>query len=214
MKRYFVMIGSIILISSLLSISCKKAATNSDKDIRIEQLKASNEFRVFEEIFSSELRGIDYSAARFIDVDKNLSSIHIPVKRNGNVVAAVIAFPKEVTGAFELVYQDNSHALSGTGSIYQRTTDKAVRRIFVVNNKILGSNMLTEETTTVNGLTGEYLLAAEEGCGFLCRLDRCYNAVKAEFPGDTACGLLDIFYGVCTAATTTTCLIKMARGEY
>lgn len=214
MKKCFRRISGTILVLSVLMVACRKSASKEIRDDRIERLKSSKEFGIFEQAFSSRLQGLDYSAARYVSLNENLSSIHIPIKRNGNVVAAVIAFPKERPGAFELVYQDNSGALGGSGIIYQQTADKTLRRIFVENNRIVGSNILAEKSTTVSPFTGEYPLTVEEDCRFLCRLDRCYNAVKAQFPGDTACSLLDIFYGVCTAATTTTCLIKMARGEY
>lgn len=148
---------------------------------------------------------VDIDAARIVPVDKTGAVIHIPVLEQKNVAAAIIGLPVG-KGQYELLYQDNRAALSGTGNIFLYTSSNELfGRIDVKNGKIK-----LFETENMPAFTMQNTDAARIDCGFLCRLNRCYTALKAQFPTEVVCDLLDLFFGVCTSATITSCLIKMA----
>lgn len=146
---------------------------------------------------------VDVDAARIVPVEKAGAIIHIPVIEQKNVAAAIIGLPSG-GGQYELLYQDNRAALSGTGNIFlYSSSNELFGRIDLKNGRIrsVETENMPASMMSNNG--------ARINCGFLCRLGKCYTAVKAQFPGEVICDLLDIFMGVCTSATVTTCLIKM-----
>jgi hypothetical protein len=147
---------------------------------------------------------VDIDAARIVPVDNVGAMVHIPVIEQKNVAATIIGLPSG-KGQYELLYQDNRAALSGTGNIFLYTSSNELfGRIDLKNGKI--KSMETENMPAASMRNNG---AMRVDCGFLCRLNKCYTAVKAQFPGEVVCDLLDIFMGVCTSATVTTCLIKM-----
>ncbi len=146
---------------------------------------------------------VDVDAARIVPVEKAGAMIHIPVIEQKNIAGSIIGLPSG-GGQYELLYQDNRAALSGTGNIFLYTSSNELfGRIDLKNGKIrsVETENMPAAMMSNNG--------ARIDCGFLCRLNKCYTAVKAQFPGEVICDLLDIFMGVCTSATVTTCLIKM-----
>jgi len=209
-----------LLVSFLLILflsNCKKEASPIQSDTRLVKLTESSAFKKFEEKYAGYLEGIDFKSVRFVNLDKDLSSIHIPVIRNNQIVAAIIALPLDFKGNYELVFQDNSAVQKGTGIIYQYTSSNYVRRLDIANNKIMSVEGGRAPRRTNGGLMNpndEFLPPLDDGCGFWCRLDKCYNETKSQFPGDTMCSVLDIFMGVCTSATVVSCLVKMANGQY
>jgi hypothetical protein len=146
---------------------------------------------------------VDVDAARIVPVEKEGAIIHIPVIEQKNVAASIIGLPSG-GGQYELLYQDNRAALSGTGNIFLYTSSNELfGRIDLKNGRI---RSVETENMPAAMMSNS---GARVDCGFLCRLSKCYTAVKAQFPGEVICDLLDIFMGVCTSATVTTCLIKM-----
>lgn len=148
---------------------------------------------------------VDIDAARIVPVDKTGAVIHIPVLEQKNVAAAIIGLPVG-KGQYELLYQDNRAALSGTGNIFLYTSSNELfGRIDLKNGKIK-----SVETENMPAATMRNNGTMRIDCGFFCRLSKCYTALKAQFPTEAVCELLDLFFGVCTSATITSCLIKMA----
>lgn len=146
------------------------------------------------------------SAARIVPISKTAAIVHIPVMQKHQVTGAIIGLPTDRKGGYELMYQDNEAALTGTGNIYVYTSSKELfSKIEVENGKIKQIIPLP----LANARTSFYVEDADN-CRFFCRLSRCYSAVKAKFPTEPICDLLDLFIGVCTSATITTCLIRMA----
>lgn len=147
-------------------------------------------------------------AARIVPISKTAAIVHIPVMRKHQVTGAIIGLPTDRKGGYELMYQDNEAALTHTGYIYVYTSSKELfSKIEVENGKI--KRIIPMPLANANARTSFYVEDADN-CRFFCRLSKCYSAVKASFPTEPICDLLDLFIGVCTSATITTCLIKMA----
>lgn len=196
----------VILFSlALMAIKCSKDSKPA-KDINGE-LREFTHSPVYKDFTNrNRLAGkLDLGAARIVPVDKAGSAIHIPVIEQKNVAASVIGLPVG-KGQYELMYQDNRAALSGTGNIFLYTSSNELfGRIDLKNGKVRSIETENMPAATLRG-TG----AMRVDCGFFCRLSKCYTALKAQFPTDAVCELLDLFFGVCTSATITSCLIKMA----
>jgi hypothetical protein len=150
---------------------------------------------------------LDVDAARIVRVDNTAALIHIPVMRHANVDAAIIGIPLGRKGEYELMYQDNRAAVSGTGNIYLYTSaNELFAKIFLEKGRISSI-----EPAKDAGISQTGNASARINCDYWCRVKKCYATVKAIFPGELACDLLDIFMGVCTAASAATCLIKAAQ---
>ena len=149
---------------------------------------------------------LNVDAARIVRVDNRSAIVHIPVMERKKVAGAIIGMPTGGGGQYELLYQDNRQALSGTGKIY----------LYTSSNQLFGKIDLQQgkvrsfDTENALHLDLQQAGQARVDCGFFCRLSKCYTALKAQFPTDAVCELLDLFFGVCTSATITSCLIKMA----
>ena len=198
--------------------SCKKDTKPDRHQNKLDAITQSKAYQYFFQKHESALNGIDYGAARFVSLNKELESLHIPVYRNNQIIAAVIGLPAGYGGEYEFIFQDNADALDGTGTILQYAPMGLFQKINIVENKMVsieqGIYNNTAAGTDIKDPDGQHLISQNDACGFFCRMDKCYNATKAQFPGDTVCSLLDMFFGVCTSATVTSCLIKMAGGQY
>jgi hypothetical protein len=149
---------------------------------------------------------VDIDAARIVRFDNSAALVHIPVMRHTNIEGAIIGLPLGRTGQYELLYQDNRAALSGTGNIYLYTSSNELFAKINLKNGAISSVVPAELSARSQGQNP----MARIDCGFFCRLNKCYTQVKAQFPGEAICDLLDIFFGVCSSATVASCLIKMA----
>jgi hypothetical protein len=201
MKRWNVLIW--FMLAALL-IRCSKEAKQETKPVSdLQHFVSSPVYRDF--VKRNRPAGkIDMDAARIVRVSSSSAIVHIPVMERNNIAGSIIGLPAGGEGGYELLYQDNRAALSGTGNINLYTsTNQLFGRIDLQNGKIRSFD--TENLPGQQSGDGSRV-----DCGFLCQLNQCYHYVKAQFPSDPICKLLDVFYGVCTSATLTTCLIKMA----
>jgi hypothetical protein len=150
---------------------------------------------------------VDTDAARVVRVDDAAALIHIPVMKHKNVEFAIIGLPLGPRGEYELMYQDNRDALSGTGNINLYTSANELFARVKLKNRIITSI----EPVEVQGISQRRDPSARIDCGYWCRVRTCYALVKQIFPGELVCDLLDVFMGVCTIASVTTCMIKAAQ---
>ncbi len=200
MKKLNVMI---LLAISVICIRCSKnGKQETENNGQAQEFVQSAVYKDFLRLNHPPGKmGVDQ--ARIVPINKTAAIVHIPVMDKKNVAGAVIGLPSG-KGQYELLYQDNREALSGSGRIYLYT---AAHELFGTMGLQNGKVRSFDTENMAGGQTGEGMRV---NCGFLCELNKCYAAVKAKFPGDPICRLLDIFYGVCTSATITTCLIRMA----
>lgn len=200
MKR---MKGIMLFLFSLLLIKCSK----DGKPVK----NVSGELKEFvhSPVYRHFLKNhppagkADTDAARIVRVDNAGAVVHIPVMKQRQIQGAIIGLPLRTKGEYELMYQDNRAALSGTGSIY----------LYTSSNELFSKINLESGVVTGVEAPQSYARKAESmriDCNFFCRLSKCYNMQKAHFPTDPVCDLLDLFMGVCSSATVATCLIRMA----
>jgi hypothetical protein len=202
MKRLTIVL---LFALSLVGIKCSKDAKQvPDTSGGIQEFVHSPVYKDF--LDKNRLKEkVDLGAARVVKIDSSLATVHIPVMEQRKVAAAIIGLPLG-KGRYELMYQDNREALSGTGkiSLYGSSND-LFAHLDVKQGKIRSFDLENYPGTEVS------YGAMRVDCGFLCRLNRCYVAVKAQFPTEVVCDMLDMFLGVCSSATVATCLIKMAK---
>lgn len=207
MKKLFIFF---VLASTMINIGCRKK-DNSVLDSTKKQADAflsSATYKKYAQSFPLNVRNVDLNSVRLNKIDEKSSTVHLPIIRGKKIIAVIIGLPIDDKGNFELIYQDNTAAISGTGNIYQYTSlHKKLAVIIIENQRLKKFEVALSSFSPGSGLR------VDDDCGFGCRLDKCYNATKAQFPGDAACSIMDIFFGVCSSATVATCLIKMATGK-
>jgi hypothetical protein len=150
---------------------------------------------------------VDVDAARIVRIDNTAAVVHIPVMKRTNVEGAIIGLPVDRKGHYELMYQDNRAALSGTGNIFLYTSANELFAKINLKDGIIKS----VEPNPMNRMSTPQNSSARIDCGYWCKVKECYAHIKSIFPGQLACDLLDIFTGVCSLASVTTCIIKTAR---
>lgn len=192
----------ILFATPFVLAKCTKGAdAGNNKNAELRNFVGSPVYKDF--IGRNRVMGkVDVDAARIVRVDNSAALVHIPVMKHAKVEGAIIGLPISRKGDYELLYQDNKAALSGTGNIYLYTSANELFGRIELKNGVIKAM----EPMGPPGNNGSLRV----DCGFRCRLDRCYAEVKAKFPGEAICGLLDLFFGVCTSATVATCLIKLA----
>ena len=155
---------------------------------------------------------VDIDAARVVRVDNSAALVHIPVMQHRNVEAAIIGIPLGRKGEYELMYQDNKSALSGTGNIDLYTSANELFAKINLKNGVIQS-LEPSQPAAVSGIAHRQQdgLELELECGYWCRVKKCYAEIKKMFPGEMVCDILDIFMGVCTMSSVATCLIKAAK---
>lgn len=199
-----VAVSLILFTTPFLLVKCsKKGKTENGQGSEVREFVQSPVYKDFtvNKRFSGK---VSVDAARLVRLDKTAAVVHIPIMKHTNVEGAIIGLPTGYRGQYELLYQDNRAALSGTGNIYLYTSaNEMFGRIELKNGVIKSIDSQDPSAVVPNG-------SMRIDCGFLCRLNKCYTAVKAKMPGEAICDLLDIFLGVCSSATVATCLIKMA----
>jgi hypothetical protein len=202
----FIICVSLFATPFVLAKCTKGSEAERPKDAALREFTASPVYKDF--IGKKHVIGkVDADAARIVRVDNTAALVHIPVMRHSNVDAAIIGIPLGRKGQYELLYQDNRAALSGTGNIYLYTSaNELFARIYLQNGKINSIEPAKEP-----GITQRVNAQARIDCDYWCRVKRCYATVKQIFPGELACDLLDMFMGVCTAASAATCMIKAAQ---
>lgn len=210
------------ILALMLQTGCKKqdnAVPGADKK-KVDLFLSSPAYKNYARSFPQHVEHIDADAARLNKIDDQYTSIHLPVIQDGKILAVMIGFPIDDNGNYDLIYQDNSKALDGTGNIYQFTSANEKLALIRLEGKALKSfEIVFSPTASAHKelVPGEEIDPEaeldESYCGFRCKMDKCYNATKAQFPGDAGCAMLDIFFGVCSSATVTTCLIKIATGK-
>lgn len=189
----------VLFATPFVLAKCTKGSDAGPKKAELRDFVGSPVYKDF--IGRNRVMGkVDVDAARIVRVDNAAALVHIPVMKHANVEGAIIGLPIDRMGHYELMYQDNRAALSGTGNIYLYTSANELFARIELKNGVIK----TVEPQESPGIP------LRVNCGFMCRLNKCYNEVKMKFPGDAICGLLDIFMGVCTSATVATCLIRMA----
>jgi hypothetical protein len=150
---------------------------------------------------------VDVDAARIVRVDNAAALVHIPIMKHAKVQGAIIGVPLGRKGHYELLYQDNKAALTGTGNINLYTSDNELFARIKLNKGLISSIVPAE----VSAIPQQGNPGARIDCNYWCRVKACYATVKQIFPGELVCDLLDIFMGVCTIASVSTCMIKAAQ---
>lgn len=184
---------------------CRKSA----EPVKNPALREFTESPVYKEFLGKKhvIGKVDIDAARVVRVDNSAALVHIPVMQHRNVEAAIIGIPLGKKGDYELMYQDNRLALSGTGNINLYTSANELFAKINLKNGVIQSL----EPASVSGIAHRQQDDLELDCGYWCRVKKCYAEIKKIFPGEMVCDLLDIFMGVCTLSSVTTCLIKAAK---
>ena len=185
---------------------CKKSAgAERERNPALREFTASPVYKEF--IGKKHVIGkVDIDAARIVRVDNTAALVHIPVMKHTNVEGAIIGVPLGVKGRYELLYQDNRAALTGSGKIHLYTSANELFARINLKNGVISSIEPAEEP----GIVQRQNPSARIDCGYWCRVKTCYTQIKATFPGEMVCDLLDIFMGVCSLASVTTCMIKSA----
>jgi len=196
----------VLLLISTLLLQCKKKEKVGDERANVlQEFVQSSMYRDFLQNNKALAATVDPARGRIVQLNRSLCSIHIPVMEDQQVKGVIVALPNGRKGCYEVIYQDNTAALSGTGLIHVRTAaNEPFCRIKLDKGSITHIEPVYRSGESVSRFN------EPDECGFLCRLNSCYKALKAKFPTDVVCALLDIFMGVCTVATVTSCLIKMA----
>lgn len=202
-------LGIILCCIASLLVKCSKHPKMINDAVR--PLDAFVKSATYQDFISKNAdlgKQVNTAAARVVPINKTAAMVHIPVMQKHLVMGAIIGLPADSKGGYELLYQDNTAALSGTGNIYVYTSARELfHKIELLHGKIV--RIVPQNLTGTNTRTAYYEEDADN-CRFWCRLSKCYTAVKARFPTEPICDLLDIFFGVCSSATVTTCLIRMA----
>lgn len=194
-----------MLVMSLLLLHCKKQEKVEDVTANVlQEFVHSSLYKDYLSKNASLAATVDPTRGRIVQLNRSLCSIHIPIVEDQQIKGVIVALPNGKKGRYELIYQDNTAALSGTGLIRVRT---AANEPFCMIRLDKGK-ITTIEPVYRSGESASRM-ADPAGCGFLCQLSKCYTTLKANFPTDAVCALLDILMGVCTVATVTSCLIKM-----
>lgn len=200
----------VLFVIPFVLAKCRKGA----EPVRKSALQEFTESRIYKEFISRQpvVGKVDVDAARIVRVDNGAAMVHIPVMEHRNVEGAIIGIPLRRKGEYELMYQDNRLALSGTGNIHLYTSANELFAKIRLEQGLIRA-IEPAEGLRSSGTAGRLAIEEPEDemdCGYWCRVKRCYSELKKMFPGEMICDLLDLFFGVCTSATIASCLIKAA----
>ena len=113
----------VLFVTPFVLAKCSKGEqAQSPKDPELEAFTTSSLYKDF--IGRNRHMGkVDADAARLVRIDNTAAIVHIPVMKHTSVEGAIIGLPVDTKGHYELMYQDNRAALSGTGNIFLYTSD-------------------------------------------------------------------------------------------
>lgn len=197
----------VLFVTPFMLAKCtKKGESQNPKDRELTAFTGSGIYRDFIKR-NTGMGRVDVDASRIVNIDNTAATVHIPIMRHKDIAGAIIGVPLGARGKYELMYQDNRAALSGTGNIYLYTSaNELFARIYLKNGSIKDI-----EPNNSFKIPGSQHSSARIDCGYWCRVKECYAHIKTVFPGELVCDLLDLFMGVCSSASFASCLVRAAK---